>query len=190
MKKNSEWGGGGVDRQAGRLSIIQDQLRRSTVNNYHQLLLFSNNHLHYISHLFNAILFFQKYSENYNEFILNGSKDYIIEALHFLLKDPATHKKRAYLAPYLAAVEIPNEYSHEDGKARIGFMMHIFIHPALFLFEVIVDLVRQLEELQDQFKNAHKYVEGIRQPGEEEAKQGNVCKVLIILMRKARPLSP
>lgn len=64
--------------------------------------------------------------------------------MYFLLNDIETHKKRAYLAPFLEAVGVPPEFMHDQS---------------------ILELQGQLGELQEQFKATHKYVQGLKQPG-------------------------
>ncbi|KAJ3103095.1 Intraflagellar transport protein 81 [Phlyctochytrium planicorne] len=71
-----------------------------------------------------------------------------LDILTFLLKDATTHKKRAYLANYLEVVEIPPEFMHDDG---------------------ILDLSEQVSILQEQFKEVHKYVDGLLQNGNANA---------------------
>ncbi|KAJ3287387.1 Intraflagellar transport protein 81, partial [Borealophlyctis nickersoniae] len=80
----------------------------------------------------------------FRQSLLDGDRTTILAALAFLLKDLATHKKRAYLAPFLASVEVPPEFLQDD---------------------VTLDLTRQLEELQTQFKETHKVVDQMRQSG-------------------------
>ncbi|KAJ3091770.1 Intraflagellar transport protein 81 [Quaeritorhiza haematococci] len=80
----------------------------------------------------------------FHQTLLNGDRPLVLEALYFLLKDLHVHKKRAYLAPFLAAIDVPPEFMLDEGVA---------------------DLNRQLAELQEQFINVHKYVDGIRSSG-------------------------
>ncbi|KAI8825704.1 uncharacterized protein EV422DRAFT_563535 [Fimicolochytrium jonesii] len=80
--------------------------------------------------------------------LLDGDRTTILRILHFLLKDLNLHKKRAYLAPFLGAIDIPAEFSHDPATA---------------------ELLRQVEELQEQFKEVHKTVDGIRGAGTNAA---------------------
>ncbi|KAI8590958.1 hypothetical protein BDZ88DRAFT_412911 [Geranomyces variabilis] len=80
--------------------------------------------------------------------MLDGDRTTILAVLHFLLKDLALHKKRAYLAPFLASVDVPAEFGHD---------------------EVTADLMRQVEELQEQFKETHKTVDSVRGSGNSAA---------------------
>jgi intraflagellar transport protein 81 len=75
---------------------------------------------------------------------ISKSKKLIHESMYFLLYDTETHKKRAYLAPFLESVAVPAEFMHD---------------------ERVEQLSGQLAELQDQFKETHRYVEGLKQPG-------------------------
>ncbi|KND05085.1 uncharacterized protein SPPG_00760 [Spizellomyces punctatus DAOM BR117] len=80
--------------------------------------------------------------------LTEGHRPTILRALHFLLKDFNIHKKRAYLAPFLASVDVPAEFSMD---------------------EVTADLMRHVEDLQEQFKDIHKAVDGIRGSGTNAA---------------------
>ncbi|KAI8916880.1 hypothetical protein BC831DRAFT_485830 [Entophlyctis helioformis] len=68
----------------------------------------------------------------------------LLSVLHFLLKDLAIHKKRAYLAVFLSMPDVPPEFGQD---------------------EVVLDLSQQIEGLQEEFKNAHKWLEGLKQSG-------------------------
>ncbi|TPX60824.1 hypothetical protein PhCBS80983_g01510 [Powellomyces hirtus] len=76
--------------------------------------------------------------------LMEGDRTTILRVLYFLLKDLNQHKKRAYLAPFLASVDVPAEF-------------------------VTGDLMRQVEELQEQFKDTHKAVDGVRGSGNSAA---------------------
>ncbi|KAJ3020677.1 Intraflagellar transport protein 81 [Thoreauomyces humboldtii] len=80
--------------------------------------------------------------------LMEGDRSTILRVLQFLLKDLNLHKKRAYLAPFLAAVDVPAEFGHD---------------------EITADLMRQVEELQNQFKETHKTVDGSRGSGNNAA---------------------
>ncbi|KAI9017177.1 hypothetical protein BC832DRAFT_596490 [Gaertneriomyces semiglobifer] len=80
--------------------------------------------------------------------LANGDRPTILSALHFLLKDMESHQKRAYLAPFLAGIDIPPEFSHDEGTT---------------------ELARQVEELQQQFKEVHKTVSAMRSTGNNTA---------------------
>ncbi|TPX69293.1 hypothetical protein SpCBS45565_g02540 [Spizellomyces sp. 'palustris'] len=80
--------------------------------------------------------------------LTEGHRPTILRVLHFLLKDFNIHKKRAYLAPFLASVDVPAEFSMD---------------------EVTADLMRHVEDLQEQFKDIHKAVDGIRGSGTNAA---------------------
>ena len=56
--------------------------------------------------------------EEFRQKLLDGDREVILDALAFLLKDVSIHKKRAYLAPYLAAVEVPPEFMQDDGMSN------------------------------------------------------------------------
>ncbi|KAL2920089.1 hypothetical protein HK105_200155 [Polyrhizophydium stewartii] len=72
----------------------------------------------------------------------------VLSTLHFLLKDLAFHKKRAYLALFLSMPDVPAEFCQDD---------------------VIVDLSRQIEAQQEEFKSTHKWLEGLKQSGNNAA---------------------
>ncbi|KAJ3252094.1 Intraflagellar transport protein 81 [Chytriomyces hyalinus] len=76
--------------------------------------------------------------------ILNADRSLLLEILHFLLKDVALHKKRCYLATFLEIVDVPSDYMQDD---------------------LMLELCEQVSQLQDQFKETHKFVEGLRQTG-------------------------
>ncbi|KAJ3247337.1 Intraflagellar transport protein 81 [Chytriomyces hyalinus] len=76
--------------------------------------------------------------------ILNADRTLLLEILHFLLKDVALHKKRCYLATFLEIVDVPSDYMQDD---------------------LMLELCEQVSQLQDQFKETHKFVEGLRQTG-------------------------
>ncbi|KAJ3385440.1 Intraflagellar transport protein 81 [Entophlyctis sp. JEL0112] len=78
------------------------------------------------------------------EEIKGGDRQLMLEILYFLLKDKAIHKKRCYLAPFLEVVDVPTDFMQD---------------------ELMLDLSEQVSILQDQFKETHKYVEGLRQTG-------------------------
>ncbi|KAJ3191226.1 Intraflagellar transport protein 81 [Irineochytrium annulatum] len=80
--------------------------------------------------------------------LVGEERELFLEVLGFLLKDLATHKKRAYLAQYLETVEIPPDYMHDDA---------------------ILELSEQVSTLQDQFKELHKFVDGLRNTGKAHA---------------------
>ena len=61
-----------------------------------------------------------------------------------MISDIALHSKRAYLAPFLAVVEVPPEFLQDDAT---------------------LDLMRQVEVLQQSFIQSHKYVQGLYQSG-------------------------
>ncbi|KAJ3062377.1 Intraflagellar transport protein 81, partial [Rhizoclosmatium hyalinum] len=76
--------------------------------------------------------------------IQDADRPLLLEILYFLLKDVAIHKKRCYLAPFLEFVDVPSDYMQDD---------------------VMLELSEQVSELQDQFKELHKYIEGLRATG-------------------------
>ncbi|KAI9209448.1 uncharacterized protein BJ171DRAFT_564624 [Polychytrium aggregatum] len=103
--------------------------------------------------------------ELFSKYIVEGSRPCLLDILYFLLKDLATHKKRAYLAPYLAVVDVPPEYMQDEGKSRASREASLWQTPA----GSVVDLVTQVESLQDQFKAVHKHVDGLRSSGNNAA---------------------
>lgn len=65
-------------------------------------------------------------------------RDVLFQAMHFLFSDTeGMHVKRAYLAPFLESVDVPVEFSQD---ARVE------------------ELLGQLQELQEQFKETHRCV--------------------------------
>ncbi|KAI8622652.1 hypothetical protein BC830DRAFT_1162737 [Chytriomyces sp. MP71] len=76
--------------------------------------------------------------------IQSADRPLLLEILHFLIKDASIHKKRCYLAPFLEVVDVPSDFMQDD---------------------LMLDLSEQVAILQDQFKEVHKYVEGLRQTG-------------------------
>ncbi|KAJ3252478.1 Intraflagellar transport protein 81 [Boothiomyces macroporosus] len=76
--------------------------------------------------------------------VMAPNRQAILYYLTFLLKDLATHKKRAYLAQFLSIPEIPSEFSQDD---------------------VIIDLTNQIEQVQEEFRNTHRYLDGLKQSG-------------------------
>ncbi|KAI8895679.1 hypothetical protein BC833DRAFT_600460 [Globomyces pollinis-pini] len=76
--------------------------------------------------------------------LMNQDRKALLCCLTFLLKDVALHKKRAYLALFLSVPQVPTDFSQD---------------------EVILDLTRQIEALQEEFKNTHKYLDGLKQNG-------------------------
>lgn len=86
-------------------------------------------------------------SQSFRQALLNGDKMILLDILYFLIKDLETHQKRAYLAPFLATIEVPPEYLTED----------------------VAELLAHVEELQDQFKNSHKLISGLRNNGNTAA---------------------
>ncbi|KAI8852858.1 hypothetical protein BC829DRAFT_487295 [Chytridium lagenaria] len=71
-----------------------------------------------------------------------------LDILTFLLRDTVMHKKRAYLATFLEVANVPAEFMQDD---------------------VILELSEQVSILQEQFKEVHKYVDGLRQNGNANA---------------------
>ncbi|KAJ3044268.1 Intraflagellar transport protein 81 [Rhizophlyctis rosea] len=86
--------------------------------------------------------------EEFRTKLLTGDREIILDALAFLLRDVPTHKKRAYLAPYLAAIDVPPEFMQDD---------------------VTADLSKQLSDLQSQFKEIHRHVDQMKQSGNSAA---------------------
>ncbi|KAG4096729.1 hypothetical protein H8356DRAFT_1425994 [Neocallimastix lanati (nom. inval.)] len=76
--------------------------------------------------------------------LLDGDRHSLQCILYFLLNQLETHKKRAYLAPFLSVIVIPPEFLQDDA---------------------IQELNIQLKDLQSQFIETHKYVEQLRQSG-------------------------
>ncbi|KAJ3014255.1 UNVERIFIED_CONTAM: Intraflagellar transport protein 81 [Siphonaria sp. JEL0065] len=76
--------------------------------------------------------------------IQDADRPLLLEILYFLMKDMALHKKRCYLAPFLEIVDVPSDYMQDD---------------------VMLELSEQVSMMQDQFKELHKYVEGLRTTG-------------------------
>ncbi|KAJ3072165.1 Intraflagellar transport protein 81 [Podochytrium sp. JEL0797] len=76
--------------------------------------------------------------------IQDADRALLLEILYFLCKDMAIHKKRCYLAPFLEIVDVPSDFIQDD---------------------VMLELSEQVSEMQDQFKELHRYVEGLRQTG-------------------------
>ncbi|KAL6632299.1 hypothetical protein U3516DRAFT_532105 [Neocallimastix sp. 'constans'] len=83
--------------------------------------------------------------------LLDGDRHSLQCILYFLLNQLETHKKRAYLAPFLSVIVIPPEFFQDDGK-NIKFKINIYIYINIF-------------DLQSQFIETHKYVEQLRQSG-------------------------
>lgn len=54
-------------------------------------------------------------SDSFRATFVAGNRDVLLHALYFLVKDLSTHKKRAYLAPFLSTIEIPVEFQQDDG---------------------------------------------------------------------------
>ncbi|KAJ3316717.1 Intraflagellar transport protein 81 [Blyttiomyces sp. JEL0837] len=79
---------------------------------------------------------------NLRQQIQNGDRNLLLDILYFMIKDINMHKKRAYLATFLEIIDVPPEYLQDD---------------------TIMDLIEQVSMQQDQFKETHKYVEGLRQ---------------------------
>lgn len=78
----------------------------------------------------------------------NMTRDVFIQCLYFLLKDIAVHKKRAYLGMFLSIPDVPVDFTQD---------------------ETIVELKTQLEAQQDQFKQLHKWIEGLKDSGANAA---------------------
>ncbi|KAJ3417510.1 Intraflagellar transport protein 81 [Chytridiales sp. JEL 0842] len=76
--------------------------------------------------------------------LLTNDRMILLDILYFLLKDIPTHKKRMYLAPFLEVIDIPMDFMQDD---------------------TVVELNQQVAALQEQFKEMHKYIEGLRQTG-------------------------
>ncbi|KAJ3123397.1 Intraflagellar transport protein 81 [Nowakowskiella sp. JEL0407] len=99
--------------------------------------------------------------EEFIKGIMDGDRGLILSVLYFLLKDYQIHKKRAYLAPYLASIEIPPEYTQDDCKSLGFFQVQTVTHSNL----VILDLQNSVENLQNEFKESHKYLDSLRNSG-------------------------
>ncbi|KAI9105390.1 hypothetical protein DFS34DRAFT_599192 [Phlyctochytrium arcticum] len=80
-------------------------------------------------------------AEALSQRMLDGDRGTILRALQYLLKDFNTHKKRAYLAPFLAAIDVPSEFTMDEAMS---------------------ELIRQVEDLQGQFKEIHKTVDTVQ----------------------------
>lgn len=78
--------------------------------------------------------------------------------MDYLLQDIPQHAKRAAIAPYLMHFDIPDEFAHDEGLVLLFLIFRVFIIG-------ISLLSTQFQELQDQFKEAHKYNEQLKQPG-------------------------
>lgn len=50
--------------------------------------------------------------------MLAGDRAQLLAVLHFLLTDSDTHKKRAYLAPFLTPVDVPVEYQQDESRSE------------------------------------------------------------------------
>ncbi|KAJ3222648.1 Intraflagellar transport protein 81 [Clydaea vesicula] len=87
-----------------------------------------------------------KPAENLETFTkaLTKNKKAILESMYFLLNDFQSHQKRSYLAPFLVDVDIPPEFMHDNS---------------------ILELQGQLQECQENFKNVHKLLDSLKQPG-------------------------
>ncbi|KAI8905563.1 hypothetical protein EDD86DRAFT_211793 [Gorgonomyces haynaldii] len=75
---------------------------------------------------------------------LGQNRQKLLKALYFLLSDLPSHKKRAYLAIFLSVPPVPVDFAHDD---------------------VIVQLGKEIENMQEQFKQSHKYLESIKDSG-------------------------
>lgn len=71
-------------------------------------------------------------------------KQAIFDALYFLLSDIPRHTNRAYIAPFITRVQVPNEYRND---------------PA------IIELTCQLSEIQESFQQMYKYNQDLKTPG-------------------------
>ncbi|KAK6099451.1 hypothetical protein MT418_000866 [Batrachochytrium dendrobatidis] len=72
----------------------------------------------------------------------------LFSTLLFLVKDFEIHKKRAYLALFLSIPEVPPEFSQD---------------------QMIVDLITQISSAQEEFKSSHKWLDGLKQSGNNAA---------------------
>ncbi|KAI9334153.1 hypothetical protein BDR26DRAFT_840018 [Obelidium mucronatum] len=97
--------------------------------------------------------------------IQDADRPLLLEILHFLMKDMAIHKKRCYLAPFLEFVDVPSDYMQDDGMASPPLHFVITSKITFFFREVMLELSEQVSIMQDQFKELHKYVEGLRTTG-------------------------
>jgi intraflagellar transport protein 81 len=79
----------------------------------------------------------------FNEF-LTLRREAILNSLAFMAKDVELYKKRAYLAQFLSIPDVPTDFIHDDG---------------------IANLLKEIGEIQEEFKVTHKYLDGLNQSG-------------------------
>jgi intraflagellar transport protein 81 len=75
----------------------------------------------------------------------------LLAILTFLLTEIQAHQKRAYLALYLSVPEIPTEFSHDESNFLLIF--------------ALINLAKELEMIQEEFKTIHKLLNGNKQSG-------------------------
>ncbi|KAJ3370708.1 Intraflagellar transport protein 81 [Kappamyces sp. JEL0680] len=75
-------------------------------------------------------------------------RETLLSVLTFFFKDLASHKKRAYLALFLATPDVPADFLHDD---------------------VIVSLSTEMVAVQEEFKLVHKTYDGLKNSGQNAA---------------------
>lgn len=90
--------------------------------------------------------------DDFTSLMMNGDKEVLFSVMHWCLQRFDQLKKRAYLAKYLLPIDIPADFQGED---------------------LINELLQNMKQLQNDFKDIHKNVDQLRADGSRPAELRN-----------------